>query len=429
MPVFANHDHVTIVPFTRQPDGDDVIIGLPNLGVFLVLPKEGVEILDDLAAGKTVGEAQEGYQQRYGETLDMDDFLAHLQSRQVVQRQSGAEPALQAPQPSRLEPSPLRFHFEGIPQSWAEWVFSKPLLGLYGTFILLAIACLIAEPKIWPGWRAVYFDRNFTLMSLALLGFYYFVLFIHEMGHLMAAKAAGVGARIGIGHRLWTLVDETDMTGLWAIPRQKRYLPLMAGPLVDATSASLLVFVLFFQARGWLTLPVWTAKVLPAMLFVYLMSLLWQTFLFVRTDIYYVIANFFGCKSLLADTEGYLRNSLARFLTALPLVDQAHIPAREMKVVRFYAVIWIVGRALALWALLFIHIPLVFNYFLLVFSTLRAGYGVNALAYLDSLFMATLLILPLLVGFGLWFRSLMKAWTHLRLRPRAEPLAEAFKGE
>jgi hypothetical protein len=146
------------------------------------------------------------------------------------------------------------------------------------------------------------------------------------------------------------------------------------------------------------------------MLLVYLLSLFWQCFFFVRTDFYYVIANYFNCKNLLGDTEGYLRNRMAQVLPVLRTVNQSGIPDREMRVIRLYAWIWIAGRLAALSALAFIHIPLVISYFKLVSSTLAAGYRADARAYLDTLVMATLAILPLLAGMGLWLWSLARSW-------------------
>ena len=52
---YALSDFVEVFPFTRQPEGDEVVIGRPDIGVFLALPAEAVEILDDLAAGRSVG--------------------------------------------------------------------------------------------------------------------------------------------------------------------------------------------------------------------------------------------------------------------------------------------------------------------------------------------------------------------------------------
>lgn len=65
---------VDVPAFTRQPEGDGVIIGHPPRAAFILLPREAVEVLDDLASGLTVGEAQARHVSRYGEAPDMEDF-------------------------------------------------------------------------------------------------------------------------------------------------------------------------------------------------------------------------------------------------------------------------------------------------------------------------------------------------------------------
>jgi len=415
MPVYEDNALLEVSSFTRQVDGDEVVIGLPDLSVFLVLPGTGLGILDDLAQGRTVGEARELYRQRHGEVPDMDDFLGYLERRAVLRPQRQAAAADPEPAPLPAVPRPVKFHFDGISQAVAKRVFGRFLLGVYAVLISLAVLCIFSRPGILPGSRVLVFQRNLTLMSMFVLIFSYFMIFVHEMGHLVAAKAVGVKARFGVGNRLWTMVAETDMSGLWGVPKRQRYLPLLAGPLVDLTSASILVLLLFGQAQGWLMLPPLALKIMPPMLFIYMMSLLWQFFFFVRTDLYYVIATFFGCKNLLGDTETYLRNCLARGFKFLIPADQSHIPAQEMKVIRAYSMIWIVGRIAALWALLFIHVPILINYFHLLTSILGAGYRTNPRAYLDALLMATILILPLLLGFWLWIRGLLKNWIPSRL--------------
>jgi hypothetical protein len=206
------------------------------------------------------------------------------------------------------------------------------------------------------------------------------------------------------------------MSGLWGVPKRQRYLPLLAGPLVDTLSASFLIILLFAQLRGWAHLGRISASLIPPMLLVYLLSLLWQCFFFVRTDFYYVIASLFNCKNLLGDTEAFLRNRLSRWISFIRPVDQSHIPPEELTVIRAYTGVWVIGRLLALSALLFVHVPLLIHYFRLVASRLSAGYRVDTAAYLDALFMATFMMLPPLAGFWLWGRSLVRSWDQIRVR-------------
>lgn len=411
MSIYPGGARVAVYPFTRQFEGQEVMIGRSDTAVFLVLPSDAVELLDDLAKGKTVGEAQSLYQQKYGEVPDLEDLLDILEQKGFVQlylKDKAAQSHSVIKTTSRLrtaKPTPVRFHFANFPRSLARRVFSHHILISCGVLIGLALVAIALDSSIVPGWNAHFFKENFTLMRLVLLPINYFTLFLHEMAHLVAARAVGVSSRLGISNRMWYLVAETDMTGIWAVPRNQRYLPFLAGSLLDATSAAVLVLVLFAQDYGWVMLHPVVFQLSRAMLLTYLMRLLWQCYLFIRTDFYFVIANFFRCKSLMKDTEVFLCNQLARICRSIRRVDQSHIPVGERGVIRWYALLWLLGRIAALCSLLFITIPLLWHYYLMIFAVLNAGYQANPYAFIDGLLMAFLILAPQGFGFWLWIRS------------------------
>jgi putative peptide zinc metalloprotease protein len=394
---------VAVYPFTRQSEGEEVVIGRTDTAVFLVLPSDAVELLDYLADGKTVSQALSLYQEKYGEVPDIEELLDFLEGKGFVQlREKNGNTAFVS---SAEKPTQLRFHFANFPRSLAQRLFSRSVLVSCGVVIGLALLAIALDPSIVPGWGAHFFPKNLTLMRLVLITMSYLVLFLHEMAHLIAARAVGVSSRMGISNRLWILVAETDMTGIWGVPRNQRYLPFVAGSLLDAVSASILTLILFAHSHAWLVLPPVVFLLSRAMLLTYLLGLLWQCYFFVRTDFYYVIGNFFRCKSLMKDTEVYLRNQLARFIPSVRKVNQSHIPAFERRVIRIYAILWLVGRIAAFGGLIFISIPLMWHYYLAVFGVLSAGYQTNTYAFIDALLMLLLVFTPRGIGFWLWIRS------------------------
>lgn len=407
MSKYPDHVVVTVHPFSRQEEGNDILIGRVETGTYLALPADAVEILDHLAAGRTVGEARELYRRKYGEIPDMEDLLEFLAAKGFVgagpgAREGGAPPAPAAPR--------QRYHFERIPQSIARRIFSPAAIKIGWIVIVLAMIACALEPGIVPGRTSLYFARHRALYALTLFLLGYLAVFIHEMGHLVAARAVGVGSRMSISHRLWVLVAETDLTGLWSVSKRERFLPLLAGPLLDAVSAALLLLTLFAHARTWIALPGPTAPLLEAVVFLYFMRLVWQCFFFVRTDFYYVIASFFNCRNLLGDTETYLRNQLARFGWGTAR-SQAHIPPGEARVIRAYAPVWLAGRALALSVLFLVTFPLAFKYVREVSLTLGAGYASDPYGFVDSIVLTALTLVPLGAGLALWAHSLIKNWS------------------
>lgn len=411
---FSSESRVVVFPFSRQPEGEEVVIGRPELGSFLALPSDAVEALDWLAEGHTVEKVRNLYAAKYGEVPDLEELLTVLAQRGFVRPAGENAPELQGAAPPQQ-----RHHFSGISQRFAQRLFSPIAIKACFAWIALGLMAVALEPGIVPGGSSLYFTEHRALCALSLFLLSYAGVFIHEMGHLIAARAVGVGTRMSISHRLWVLVAETDLTGLWTVPKRQRYLPLLAGPLLDAVSASTLALVIFASVRSPWHLPVLVAHFLEALMFLYLMRLLWQCFFFVRTDFYYVFASIFSCRNLMQDTEVFLRNQLVRMGLGRAVISSP-VAAREARVILAYAPLWLAGRALAFGTLFFVTIPLAAHYFRGIGETLATGFSADPYAFADSILMALFTLVPLGAGLALWLANLSKEWSKHRARTATE---------
>jgi putative peptide zinc metalloprotease protein len=408
MAIYTPDTVVIVENFSCQHEGTDVIIGRAETGVFLAVPQEGIELLEDLAAGKNVGEASDQYRRKYGAMPDVDDFLSLMESNGIVKRKTNGNDASMASVSVSVNIPQRGYHFGNFPQRIARWLFGRT--ALVGVFALATCAtgAVIIDPSLIPQARDLYFPDHRTLSALVLALASYATIFVHEFGHLIAARALGVNSRMGIGHRLWYLVAETDLTGLWAVPKRQRYLPLLAGVVIDIGSASLLVMLLLGHTRGLFTFPVLTLRLVKAMVLTYALRVIWQFFFYIRTDFYYVFANLVNCKNLLKDTEDFVHNQLARFIPSIHHRDQSGIPPAELRIVRGYALFWLAGRIFAVAMLFVVTIPVLIRYLRNLAQVFRTGYSVNPGNFLDALLLATLFLVPLVAGFAMWTASLIR---------------------
>jgi hypothetical protein len=399
---------VFVHPFTKQQEGSDVIIGRVETGVFLAVPPEAVEVLEHLTQGRSVGEVAQISQ---SEVADLDEFLSYLETKGFVKPriksindpEDHVKPVFQAVP----KPAPMRYHFANFPQSLARLIFSRPVMA--GCFVMMAIATfvMIYDPTFRTGTRDLYFPDRRTLSWTLLISFSYGTLFAHELAHLVAARALGVNSRLGIGYRLWYLVAETDLTGLWAVPKRERYVPLAAGTIMDAVSASVLILVLLIQKWQWPTISLFLVRLERAMIFTYMLRLLWQCFFFLRTDFYYLIANFFDCRNLLKDTETFLCNQLARVFPKIRRINQSAIPAAEFRVIRAYSLVWLAGRAAALTILFAVTIPLFAHYIRNLAGAFRIGFFADPGNFIDAFIVTCYFVIPFLIGLWLWIQGLV----------------------
>jgi putative peptide zinc metalloprotease protein len=405
---FRTDCRVQILPFVRQVETEEAVIGLPERDAFIAIPLEALVVLDALAEGRTIGECQESYRERYGETPDLESFLEELAAKGFVASADGVESGVAATL-AAVRPVAPRHHFASFPESWAKAIFSKQAMCASFALIGVASGMIVAYPSLLPGWRTLFFERHVTAAVLLLMATGLVATFLHEMAHLVAARAQGVLCRMSLGSRLWILVAETDMTGVWSLPRHKRFLPILAGPLFDSTSASLLVLLLFAHRQGWLAMTPLIYQLVSAVLMGCLLRLLWQCFFFVRTDFYYAYATAFNCKNLMADTQAFLRSQFARLLLRERPIDQRHIPAREMRAVRAYSIFWLLGRGAAFWTLFFVTLPLLSKYTIYLGRALLTGRR-DAYLFFDSLTILALQLGIAAAGFILWLRSIYQTW-------------------
>jgi len=404
MPGYASDSLVRVYPYSHRVDGDSVVIGDPERNVFVAIPPAGLEILGSLAAGRTVGEAGRDYHQGSGEQVDVPDFLDALQTHgfvSPVEDDVATEGAVHRP----------RIASRGLTLRWLTPAISRRIVGApfliaCGVIIVVGLALLVDDSGIMPTPRSLMFPIDFAALAWTTFLVAVFSVFLHEVGHVAAARAAGFPARIRISNRLYVLVAETDMTGIWLAPKRQRYLAFMIGSIIDAASASLVVAFLWFSRHGWIHPPRWTDLLASALLLAYGTRLVWQWFFFLRTDGYYVIATAFGCKNLLSDTEDFLRNTMRRLFRRTGRIDQSAVPAREMRVVRSYAVMWIVGRFIALGVYFGVGLPVLWGYLyqvLLYVSGQHSKFGT-----VDFATIVVLAYLTDVTGFVLWLRSLFR---------------------
>jgi hypothetical protein len=390
----------TIPPFVEQPDGDDVIIANSTQTCFLAVPREAAQLLHLLADGNTVAEACAIYEGMYGVKPDVDDFLQTLTAEGFLR--------LEAESRSAHSVDKRRYHFENIPRSFAQRVCSWPVLALCGTLFILALLACASDPSLIPSPADLVFPRNPVGLTLVLALISAITLFVHELAHLIAARAAGVPSRMGLGNRLWILVAETDMTGIWLASPGRRCVAFIAGPLFDLVLCAALMLVLFATGRGWIELDENARLLARALVFLQLTRVLWQFYLFVPTDFYYVIGTAFRCKNLMHDTQVYLLNQLARALPGIPRREQSQIPLAEMRVVRAFAFVWVAGRLLAFVTLFAITVPVLLGYG----EMLARGLTGDAQALrplLEGPGLPIIAIVLQLTGITLWLRGLFRA--------------------
>jgi hypothetical protein len=418
---------VKVPPFARRREGSEVIIGRPEKRLFFSVPEEGLDILQSLAAGHTVGETLRTYQEKHAETPDIEDFVGTLHREGFLDEdflELGNPPPGPAASgaPARAHRSVWNISFDWISPAVARRLCSLPVLALCAAIIAGGAFFLADNPGPIPNVQVLFFKHgHFAVLTLASFGIALVAVFIHEMARAVVARASNVSARLAIGNLMYVLVAQTDITGIWLAPKRRRYLAFLSGTIIDLVGASVLIGILWAGQHHLIGLSDTVTKpLLEAVFFTYGARIAFQFVFYIRTDFYYVLATSMNCTNLMADTETLLGNWLARLRRRPDLiVDQSGIPAKEMRNVRIYTPFWLVGRVFAFGVLFFFFVPLLWHY-LRQFVELALGQP-HTFTVGDYLTVACLSLLVDGGGIVVWVTGLGRSW----LRGRSARLATA----
>jgi hypothetical protein len=310
-------------PLTFLDEGDAVTVGRTDIDSYCVLPADGAFLLRRLTEGVPPAQAAREYEEHYGETVDVGDFVSSMSELGFLRGDSRAGPTV------------LRG------QRLGQALFSGPAWVVYAALVAAAAFRTVQHPDLVPHYRDLFFTDYLTLVVLALVVAQTPLLLLHEVFHLLAGRRIGLRSHLGIGRRLWFVVIEATMDGLVTVPRRRRYLPILAGMLADLLLVAGFVLIAAALRRPDGTQPM-AGTLCLGIAFSTLLRLAWQLYFYLRTDLYYLAVTAFGCIDLHESAIILLRNRFHR-LTRRPdrTTDESVIHPRDLGPARWYA--WLVA--------------------------------------------------------------------------------------
>jgi hypothetical protein len=347
----AGYPAVALHPLTFVEEGDQVIIGRPDIDSFAVFPADAAAVVRQLRTGVDLVSVAAWYQETYGEPADIDDFIDTLRDLGFVRSDAtdAGDPAHPAAGQDNAEATGLP---ASVPVRWRRLgigVFSAPALALYAIAVVAACYLMATIPALTPAPSKVFFTGSLVIVLVTTATAELIGIFWHEAFHVLAGRRLGLPSTLSIGRRLNFVVFQTTLTGLMGVPSRKRILPFLAGLIADA------ILIAFLTAlgeasrlAGW---PPLTGQITVALVYVTILRMLWQAMIFLETDLYYVFASVVRCPDLHRMTRAYLRSLLVS-LTGGTVPDDAEAgwTARDHRVVRWYAP-FVVAGSLAVLAL------------------------------------------------------------------------------
>jgi putative peptide zinc metalloprotease protein len=234
-----------------------------------------------------------------------------------------------------------------IPASLGRLFFNQISVKLYILLLAASVTMLLIKHNLFPRYQDLFvFDLMLENVAVWLLISFLLVL-LHEFGHVLAVRSENLPARIEVGHRLFLIVLETDMSQVWSLPAEKRNKLYLAGMYFDIAILFGALTAQFFTKEHVLITGLLKLIVLNTFI-----RLVYQTCVYMKTDLYYVIENWTGCYNLMENG----RNVLGKWLPFLK-VAQTEMFEGEEKFVRRYAVFYIGGVAASIALATYYYIP------------------------------------------------------------------------
>jgi putative peptide zinc metalloprotease protein len=262
----------------------------------------------------------------------------------------------------------------GLPSSWVSWLLAWPMRLLYLGVWLAVPALLLARPGLRPAPADAFLTHD-VLANVVLVALVAWTLvFLHELAHAVAVRALGCTGRLSLSRRLWFLVAQTEMSAIRTAPRSRRYAAYLAGMTWDV--AVMLGCLLLELSRIGGQFP-------RTVVYTLTLSLIFQFSVFMRTDVYYVLANWLRLGNLMEDTRHLLANLAHRVLGRRSPYDMGDVPARELTVIRWYLPYYLLGSAAVTAGFALLTVPALERMVALAGSHLAGGPA--SLGFWDSL--------------------------------------------
>jgi hypothetical protein len=379
-------------PLALVDEGDDVVVGRTDTQSFVVLPRDGAELLRRLADGVPPAEAGRWYEEEYGEQVDLDDFIASMDELGFVAPSPTADTVALAPAPA----TPLRW------QRLGRRLLGRPALAGYLVVIAAGAAAMAIHPNLRPAPQQIFFTSSLTPVVLLAVFGQMPLLLAHEAFHALAGRKIGIPSRLLVSHRLYFIVFETDLTGLLSVPRRRRYLCFLAGTLMD-----LLLISVFTLLAGWLHDdaggPGLLGRICLALAFPILIRIGYQGVFLLRTDLYYVFVTALGCHDLDGAANARLRRWWAGVLRRPLPPEKDEYVARDVRLARWYAPLKFTGILILLVIWVFGLLPVFEQMIRLLAGTF--SHGTHDPHFLDRAVFVAVNLAQLLVLAGLAVRD------------------------
>lgn len=340
------HAKLTLFPLIIRKDKKHFIVENQLSGDFFEVPALAAEAIEYIQTGMLLQEVEINLKKKYpNEEVDILGFAEQLLEFELVKEVDGYSVSTAKQQPSKQG-------FYWIPVQLGKLFFNPVITKLYLVLILINLILVIVNPQLIPRYEDIFIFDSMMLSLITYMGISLVLILLHEFGHILAIRAHGLPAKFEIGHRLFLVVFETDLTPAWGLNPKKRTTLYLAGIYFD----QLFIFLAFVLSLWFAPGNEFLAGVLGIIVLDLFIKTIYQCCFYMKTDLYYVFENLSGHYNVMENSKGLL----SKWLPFMKREKGTELFANEEKITRLYSVFYIGGVLMSFCLLVLYFLPQLF---------------------------------------------------------------------
>ncbi|MDQ0200563.1 hypothetical protein [Neobacillus ginsengisoli] len=384
-----------LVPIEIRKDKRHYIVEDLTSGEFYEMPEVCIKAIHLIQHGEVLGEVERQLREKFPEEeVDLIDFAEQLFELNLITEIDSIKVEFKQKKKESLG-------FLWISPRIGKFFFNKTAFIVYLLLFMINVGLLIYHPALFPHYKDLFIFHLMVLNIPSWLLLTSVLVLIHELGHVLAMRAKHLPTKLEVGHRLFLVVLETDMSAVWKLPSKDRNVLYLAGLCFDTMVLFLaLISQLIFFKGSEIFLSIMHVVVLDTFI-----RMVYQCCVYMKTDLYFVFENVSGCYNLMENARQIIRKWLPIQQTSS---KGEVIFAGERKPVYFYSIFYFVGVVLTITLYVLFYIPQLWFAWKNVFPGFEQA--PTSLAFWD----ASLFSLQLLLGFMLllfsWRKKYLKSF-------------------
>jgi len=340
--------HLMLVPINIRKDKKHYIVEDKVSGEFYEMPEVCIDAINLMNQGERLGEIERKLKRKNpDDEVDLLSFTEQLLELGLIEEIEGVkvEKKIQLKEAKG---------FLWISPKIGKLFFNKFSYPLYISLFVANLILFIAKPSLFPHHEDIFVFDIMVLNVILWMTFTFFLVLIHEFGHILATRAYNLPTKLEIGHRLFFVVFETNMSSIWKLAPKDRNVLFLAGLCFDTVTLFIsLVCQLVFSNESGIIIGLTSLAV-----FDIFMRMAFQCCFYMKTDLYFVFENVSGCYNLMENANQTIRKWFP-FLK-FPSHEEVEFES-ERNTIFLYSIFYFVGILLTIALYAKFYIPEVYD--------------------------------------------------------------------